>query len=93
MAWQLEWMVSQLVRIVNVMDHVEVPQEWWSAYTVPLHKGNGDKYKHSNYIGISLLSVTAKLYGRVVSKRVSISLEMNCVVTEMVEDVWISHLL
>ena len=42
--------------------------DWHGACIVPLYKGKGDKCKCSNLRGISLLSVVAKLYGRVPMK-------------------------
>ena len=39
-----------------------VPEDWRSAMIVPLYKGKGERKKCSNYRGISLLSVVAKIY-------------------------------
>ena len=43
--------------------------DWLGACIVPLYKGIGAKYEYSNSRGISL-SVSVKLYGRVLIKRV-----------------------
>ena len=40
------------------------------VYIVPLYKGKGDKCVCSNSIGISLLSVVGKLFGKVLIQRV-----------------------
>ena len=57
----IEW----LVRLVNVC-YVSsmVPVAWRSAYVVPLYKGKGDKYECASFLGINLLSVEGKVYGR-----------------------------
>ena len=44
--------------------------DWRGACIVPLYKGMGDKWQCSHSRGISLLSAAAKLFGRVLIKRV-----------------------
>jgi Reverse transcriptase (RNA-dependent DNA polymerase)/Endonuclease-reverse transcriptase len=62
------------VRLLQLMNACfksgRAPEEWKCAVIVPLYKGKGDKYDCKNYRGISLLSVTGKLYGRMVIGRV-----------------------
>ena len=63
----LEW----LVRLLNLsFDMGVVPREWRGPCIVPLYKGKGDKCEWSNSIGISLLSVVGKLFGRALINRV-----------------------
>ena len=63
----LEW----LIRLLNLSFHMGVvPMDWRGACIVPLYKGKGDKCECSNSRGISLLSVVAQLFGRVLIKRV-----------------------
>ena len=58
----LEW----LVRLFNICFLLSiVPVDWVIACMVPSYKGKGDMYEHSNFRGISLLSVVGKVYGRV----------------------------
>ena len=67
-----EW----LVRLLNVsFDMVLVPLDWLGACIVPLHNGKGDNCICSNSIGISLLSVVDKLYGKSVDKGVTAGTE------------------
>ncbi len=47
----------------------EVPDEWKKAVMVPLHKGKGNKDECNNFRGISLLSVSGKIYGRILTER------------------------
>lgn len=44
--------------------------DWQNPSAVLLYKGKGHKSEASNYRGISLLSVSSKLYGRVMIERV-----------------------
>ena len=63
----LEW----LVKLLNVsFDMGVVPMDWRGACIVPLYKGKGDKCECSNSIGISLLSVVGRQFGRVLINRV-----------------------
>ena len=62
----LEW----LVRLLNLSYMGVAPMDWRGACIVPLYKGKGDKCECSNSIGISLLSVVGKPFGRVLIKRV-----------------------
>ncbi len=47
----------------------EVSDEWKKAVIVPLHKGKGNKDECNNYRGISLSSVSGKIFGRVLTER------------------------
>ena len=63
--------VEWLERLFNVcFAKGIVPEDWRSACVVPICKGKGDKWECNNYRGISLLSATGKLYGRVLIERV-----------------------
>ena len=63
----LEW----LARLLNLsFDMGVVPMDWRGACIVPLYRGKGDKCECSDSRGVSLLSVVAKLFGRVLIKRV-----------------------
>ena len=69
----LEW----VVKLLNLsFDMGVVPMDWRGPCIVPLYKGKGD----SNSIGISLLSVVGKPYGRVLIKRVTAGTE--CAIEE-----------
>ena len=46
----------------------KVPDVWKKAIIVPLHKGKGCKDECNNCRGISLLSVTEKVFGRVLTE-------------------------
>ena len=60
-----------LVRLYNIcMERGEAPENWQKAVIVPLYKGKGDKRECTNHRGVSLLSITGKVYGRVVINRV-----------------------
>ena len=62
-----EWMV----RLLNVcMSSGRVPSEWKMGCIVPLYKGKGDPLECRNSRGISLLSVPAKVYGKILIRRV-----------------------
>jgi hypothetical protein len=62
-----EWLVC----LFNLCMYVYgAPFEWRSAIIVRLFKGKGDKKECKNYRGISLLSTTGKVYGRVTMKSV-----------------------
>ena len=66
-----ECMLEWIVRLFNVcLNSGEVPEDWKRACVVPLYKGKGEKCVCGSYRGISLLSVTGKLYGRVLIQRV-----------------------
>ena len=39
-----------------------VPEDWESVVIVPLYKDKGERTTCGNYRGISLLSVTGKIY-------------------------------
>ncbi len=63
--------VEWLLRLLNVcFFRSMVPNDWTSAYVVPLYKGKGDKYECTSFRGISLLSIAGKVYGKVLIKRV-----------------------
>ena len=47
----------------------EVPGEWNKVIIVHLHKSNSSKDECNNHRGISLHSVTGKVYGRVLTER------------------------
>ena len=47
-----------------------VPDDWRSALTVALYKGNGETNECKNYRSISLLSVVEKIYAGILVDRV-----------------------
>ena len=54
------------MRLLNVsFDMGVVPMDWRGACIVPLYKGKGDKCECSNSLGIGMLNVVGKSYGRV----------------------------
>lgn len=55
--------------IVTLFDCERVPKEWGQGDIAPLYKG-GSRREASNYRGITLISVLAKLYATVLEERV-----------------------
>ncbi len=46
-----------------------MPEDWRKAIVVPLYKGKGNREECNNYRGISLHSVSGKIYGRILNER------------------------
>ena len=46
-----------------------MPEEWRDSVLIPIFKNKGDVQNCSNYIGITLISHTMKLWERVVERR------------------------
>ena len=64
-------MVNLILRLCNMaFERGVVPEDWVSPVIVPLHKGNGERAKLSNYRGISLLSLAGKIYAGILVDRV-----------------------
>ena len=60
----------RLLKLTNaVKNKLEPPKEWIKNIIIPLPK-KGDRTKMSNYRGISPMSVTAKLYNRLLLNRI-----------------------
>jgi hypothetical protein len=57
------------------------PDEWKTAKVMPLHK-KGDRYDIHSYRPISIISVIAKLFERLMCNRVMLFLYENKVLTE-----------
>ncbi len=49
----------------------EVPDDWKKPIIIPLYKGKGSRSECSSYRGISLLSVPGKVYGRILTERLT----------------------
>ncbi len=64
----VEWM---LLICERAWKNGEVPDDWKKAIIVPLHKGKGSRSEFSSYRGISLLSVPRKVYGRILTERLT----------------------
>ena len=61
---------ERLLKLVNIVKSgLTPPSEWIKNIIVPLPK-KGDKTKMNNYRGISLMSITAKLYNRLLLDRI-----------------------
>ncbi len=48
----------------------EVPTDWTKVIIVPVYKGKGRREECGSYRGISLLSITRKVYEKVIIERV-----------------------
>ena len=70
-----ERLLDKLVTLLNlVKNNLVIPNEWKTFICVPLPK-KGDTTKMSNYRGITLMSITAKLYNRLLLNRIRDPLE------------------
>jgi len=47
-----------------------VPGEWHQGIIIPLYKGKGSKSECSNYRGITLLSVSGKVFAHIILARI-----------------------
>ena len=61
---------------------MEHPMEWKNAYITPVYKG-GSSDDPNNYIGISMLSCTAKLFNTILTKRLDTFLDSHKVISPM----------
>ncbi len=55
---------------VDIWESEEIVEDWGLAILIRLFKNKGDKKLCDNYRGISLLSVTSKLFSRVILNRI-----------------------
>ena len=63
--------IDWLLRIFNkCMESGIVSEDWKAACIVPIYKWKDDKRDCATYRGISILSIPAKIYGRVMMSRV-----------------------
>ena len=63
----LEW----LKRVCNAcVLEKKIPNDWMQAIIVPIYKGKDDRSKCKSYRGITLLSITGKVYGRILIEKV-----------------------
>ncbi len=51
------------------MSKVRYQKTEGKAIIVPLYKGKSNREEHNNYRGISLLSASGKIYGRILNER------------------------
>ena len=64
----IDWLLRILSRC---MEPGVVPEDWKTAYIVPIYKGKDDRRKCANYKGISIyLSIPGNIYERVLISRV-----------------------
>ena len=54
----------------DVWTNEEIAEEWNLAILIRLYKNKGEKQQCDNYRGISLLSVTSKLFSRIILNRI-----------------------
>ncbi len=47
-----------------------MPVDWTKAIIIPVYKGKGTRRECGSYRGISLLSISGKVYGKVIIERV-----------------------
>ena len=64
-------MISEMTNLFNmIMEEKRLPVEWKKAIIVPIFKNKG-----SNYRGISLISVSSKVFMRVLLNRIKPKVE------------------
>ena len=54
----------------RVWEDEVVPEEWHQGIIIPLYKGKGSRSDCSNYRGITLLSVSGKVFAKVILSRI-----------------------
>ncbi|CAF3322583.1 unnamed protein product [Rotaria socialis] len=59
----------------DMWENEQVVKEWSSATLIRLYKNKGDKKLCDNYRGISLLSVTGKIFSRIILNRIQNSVD------------------
>ncbi len=65
-----EVVVDWMMWICNLAwEQSKVPEDQRKASIVPLYKGKCNREDCNNYRGISLLSVSGKIYGRIINER------------------------
>ena len=71
-------LAPHLTKLFNIIfDSGIYPEEWTVTTITPIFKGKGSKDTESNYRGISVAGALAKLYGVVISGRLTRHLEIN----------------
>ena len=66
-----ECLLDWLRRVFNVsILEQKVPNDWMSAIIAPIFKGKGDRNECKNHRGIRLLSIPAKVYGKILIEKV-----------------------
>ncbi|XP_071960018.1 uncharacterized protein [Antedon mediterranea] len=74
--------VATLYKLFKRLSHLEcIPDEWNNGTIVPIFK-KGDRRNLDNYRGITLNSCIAKIYSRIISRRISEFLEEYDLLTE-----------
>ncbi len=62
--------VDWMMQICNLArEQSKVPEDWRKVIIVPLYKGKGKKEECNIYRGICLLSMSGKIYGRILNER------------------------
>ncbi len=65
-----DWVTNQLCNICNeILENQKTPKQFNTNIIIPIPK-KGDKTLMTNYRGISLMSVAAKTYNRILLKRI-----------------------
>lgn len=66
--------IEELVEIMNEIMQDVAPEDWTTGIITPIYK-KGDSKKCQNYRGITLTSTVAKVYARILEKRLRVTLE------------------
>ena len=70
----LDWL---RVMFNEALESGVVPEDWSHSYVCPIFKGKGDPAECKNYRGISLISHVAKLYEKILDRRVKVIMEQH----------------
>jgi hypothetical protein len=64
-------LLSVIHKVINsVWDKEELPDQWKESIIVTIHK-RGDKTECSNYVGVSLISISYKILTNILLSRLS----------------------
>ena len=61
--------------ILDIWTEEVMVEDWTLATLIQLYKGKGDKQMCDNYSGISLLTVTSKIFSRIIMNRIQLLLD------------------
>src|SRR5678815_4599354 len=65
-----DWLKALMLRFLNrCWVESRVPEGWGRSIIVPIYKGKGDAVNCKNYRGISLMNHMAKLYERILERK------------------------
>ena len=67
--WKIDCLTDELLIICNKTYHGDVPDAWVKGGIIPFPK-KGDLGKTSNYRGITLTAIAAKIYNRMLLNRI-----------------------